>query len=249
MNNKPNWNFKKTKGLFITGTDTGVGKTLITGGIARLLTLQGVKVGVFKPIATGCRTEMGEWVSDDAKFLAMCAEINEPQTVITPSCYQIPAAPIVSARAEKRPIDFEQIAAMYNYLCEHYDVVLVEGIGGALVPLDEHVSILDLAAGMGLPTVVVARPRLGTINHTLLTLQAVRTAGLPLAGVVISGYNAATADLAEETAGAIIAEVGKTSILAVVGQDADSSVEEMKLGNMVLAGLGECDWKSLIESA
>lgn len=248
IRHKQNWNFQKAKGLFVTGTDTGVGKTLITGGIARLLAQQGLKVGVFKPIATGCRSEMGEWVSDDAKFLAMCAGINEPQTVVAPICYSTPAAPIVAARAEKRPMDYEQIAAMYHYLCGKYDVVLVEGIGGAMVPLDEETTILDLAAAMGLPTVVVARSRLGTINHTLLTLRAVRDAGLSLAGVVVSGYNAATADLAEETAGAVIAEIGKTSILAVVGWDEDSSVEELKLGGMALAGLSECNWKSLIES-
>jgi dethiobiotin synthetase len=240
------FHFDRAKGLFITGTDTGVGKTLITGGIAHLLTRQGLKVGVFKPIATGCRNEMGEWVSADAEFLAMCAEMNEPQTVIAPICYQTPSAPLVAARAEKRSIDYPQIIAMYRYLCGKYDVVLVEGIGGVLTPLDEETTILDMAAAMGLPTVVVARPRLGTINHTLLTLRAVRDAGLPLAGVVINGYNAATADLAEETAGSVIAELGKTQILAVVGSDEDSNVEELKLGKMVLAGLSTRDWKSLI---
>jgi dethiobiotin synthetase len=240
------FHFNKAKGLFITGTDTGVGKTLITGGIAHLLTRQGMRVGVFKPVATGCRTEMNDWVSEDAEFLAMCAGTHEPRTVTVPVCYEIPAAPLVSARAEKRPIDFEQIAAMYNYLCRNYDVILVEGIGGALVPLDEETSVLDMAAAMGLPTVVVARSRLGTINHTLLTLRAVRDAGLPLAGVVINGYCAATADLAEETAPKVIAEIGKTAILAVIGKDDESSVEELRLGKMVLAGLSECDWKSLL---
>jgi dethiobiotin synthetase len=238
--------FHKAKGLFITGTDTGVGKTLIAGGIARLLTEQGMRVGVFKPIATGCRNEMGEWVSDDAVFLAMCAGVSEPLTVTTPACYEIPAAPLVAARAAKRPVDYEQIAAMYHYLCRSYDVVLVEGIGGVLTPLDEETTILDIAAAMGLATVVVARSRLGTINHTLLTLRAVRDAGLPLAGVVINGYNAPTADLAEETAGSVIAELGKTKVLAVVGSDEDSSVESLHLGKMVLAGLSGCNWKSLI---
>lgn len=242
------FHFGKTNGLFITGTDTGVGKTLITGGIAQLLTQQGMRVAVFKPIATGCRSEMGEWVSDDAVFLAMCAGIDEPLTAIMPVCYQTPAAPLVAARAEKQPIDYEQIVAMYSYLSRSYDVILVEGIGGALVPLDEETTILDLAAAMGLPTVVVARSRLGTINHTLLTLRAVRDAGLPLAGVVINGYNAATADLAEETAPNIIAELGKTKILAIVGYDEDSSVENLHLGKMVLAGLSACNWKALIAS-
>jgi dethiobiotin synthetase len=237
--------FYKTKGLFITGTDTGVGKTLITGGIAYILRRRGLKVGVFKPVATGCRIEMGELVSQDAEFLRMCAELNEPMTVITPACYETAAAPLVCVRAEKRPIDYEQIAAMYNYLCRTCDVVLVEGIGGVMTPLDEHYTILDVAAAMRLPTVVVARPKLGTINHTLLTLGAVRNVGLYVAGVVISGYSVPAANIAEETAPSIIAELGNTKILATVGQDDQSSVERLHLGQMILAGLNEYDWKSL----
>jgi dethiobiotin synthetase len=238
--------FQKTRGLFITGTDTGVGKTLITGGIAKILKQYNLKVGVLKPIATGCREERGGLVSTDAEFLAMCAETNFPLAVITPVCYKIPAAPVVCIRAEKRPIDYEQIAAMYNYLAGMCDVVLVEGIGGVLVPLDEEHTILDLAVQIGLPAVVVARPNLGTINHSLLTIEAIRRANLPLAGVVISGYNTATAELAEETAPDIIAQFGKTDILAVVGYDEESSVEQLRIGPMTLAGLDECQWYSRI---
>ncbi|MBM4104399.1 MAG: dethiobiotin synthase [Planctomycetes bacterium] len=238
--------FQKAKGLFITGTDTGVGKTLICGGIAQILLKQRLKVGVFKPVATGCVFEMGEWVSEDAKFLKMCAELEEPLSVITPVCYEIPAAPLVCVRAEKRPIDFEQISAMYNYLAKACDVVLVEGIGGALVPLDEQTMIVDLAAKMKLPTVIVAREKLGTINHTLLTIQAVRNAGLHVAGVVINGHIYPTLGIAEETSPKIIAELGDTKILATVGRDDQSSVEDLRLGQMIIAGLVECDWKSLI---
>ena len=237
--------FYKTKGLFITGTDTGVGKTLVAGGIARILADEGLKVGVFKPVATGCRSEMGQLVSGDAMFLAMCAETDYPLSVIAPVCYKLAAAPIVCVQAEEREIDYQQIAAMYNYLCSCCDVVLVEGIGGVLVPLDEEYTILDIAAKMGLPAVIVARPTLGTINHTLLTVKAVRDAGLPIAGVVINGYNAATADIAEETAPDVISLFGKVPILAVIGLDEDSDVESGRLGQMALAGLDQTDWKKL----
>jgi dethiobiotin synthetase len=237
--------FQKAKGLFITGTDTGVGKTLITGGIARILCKQGMKVGVFKPVATGCRIEMGELVSRDSEFLRMCAELNEPMTVITPASYEIPAAPIVCVRKENRPIDFEQIAAMYNYLAKTRDVILVEGIGGALVPLDEQTTIIDLAAKMKLPTIIVAREKLGTINHALLTIGAVRNAGLYAAGVVINGHIYPAAGIAEETAPGVIAELGNTKILATVGQDEQSSVERLKLGQMILAGLNETNWSEM----
>jgi dethiobiotin synthetase len=241
-----NLNFSKAKGLFITGTDTGVGKTLITSGIACILRRQGLKVGVFKPVATGCRIEMNELVSRDSEFLRICAELDEPMTVITPASYETPAAPIVCARKENRPIDYEQIAAMYNYLARTCDVILVEGIGGALVPLDEHTMIIDLAAKMKLPTVIVAREKMGTINHTLMTIQAVRNAGLHVAGVVINGHIYPSAGIAEETAPKIIAELGDTKILATVGQDDQSSVETLSLGQMIIAGLVECNWKSMI---
>ena len=233
------------KGLFITGTDTGVGKTLIAGGIAHVLREQGFKVGVFKPIASGCRHEREGLVSDDTEFLAMCAATEYPLSVITPVTYKTPAAPITCIDMEKRPIDTEAIAAAYRYLCDACDVVIVEGIGGALVPIDEKSTVLDFAAAFGLPMVIVARPNLGTINHSLLTIQAVRKAGLPLAGLVISGYNAETADIAEETSPDVICNFSETPLLAVVPYDDQASVEEGRLGLRTPEALSLCDWKTL----
>lgn len=238
----------KKPGLFITATDTGVGKTLITGAIARLLRNAGKKVGVLKPVASGCRRTREGLVSADAEFLAVCAATEYPLSVITPVCYTTPAAPWVCAESEGRAVDFEAIAAAYRYLCTTCDVVLVEGIGGAMVPLTETETILDVAAAMDLPTVIVARPNLGTINHTLLTLAAVRAAGLPVAGVVINGYNALTASVAEETAAEVISRCGQTAILAVVPYDEDSCVEEGRLGDAVLEVMAQCDWNGLSKS-
>lgn len=238
-------NLPKHDGLFITGTDTGVGKTLVTGAIASILRRQGAKVGVFKPVASGCRHDREGLVSADAEFLAMCAQTDYPLSVITPVCYKTPAAPITCAELEHRPVDYEAIAAAYNYLCQTCDVVLVEGIGGALVPIDPEHTILDLALEFDLPAVVVARPNLGTINHSLLTVQAIRHAGLPVAGVVISGYNAAQAGIAEETAPDVICECARTNLLAVVPFDEDSSVEQGRLGPAVIESLSPADWLGL----
>ena len=240
-----NLKLPKTKGLFITGTDTGVGKTLITGGIAYVLREQGFRVGVLKPIASGCRHEREGLISDDAEFLAMCAATDYPLSVITPVTYKTPAAPITCVDMEKRPVDYEAIAAAYRYLCDSCDVVIVEGIGGALVPIDEDHTVLDLAAAFGLPVVIVARPNLGTINHSLLTIQAVRKAGLPLAGLVISGYNAETADIAEETSPDVICNFSNTPLLAVVPYDDGASVEEGRLGLRTPEALSLYDWKKL----
>jgi dethiobiotin synthetase len=239
-------NLPKKNGLFITGTDTGVGKTLIAGGIAAVLRGQGLKVGVFKPIASGCRDE-GILVSSDTEFLAMCADADYSLSVISPVTYKTPAAPISCVQLEGRDIDYEEIVTAYNYLCENTDVVIVEGIGGAMVPLDAEHTVLDLAVEFNLPVVVVARPNLGTINHSLLTIAAVRNAGLPVAGLVISGYNAFEADIAEETSPDVICGFSNTNLLSIVPFDEESSVEEAQLGAGVIETLSFCDWKALSE--
>jgi dethiobiotin synthetase len=238
----------KARGLFITGTDTGVGKTLIAGVIARLLGLQGLRVGVFKPVATGCRHEREGLISEDAEFLAFAADSSISLHVISPICYVTPAAPVVCIEHEHRPMDWEAIAAAYTWLAQNFDVVIVEGIGGAMVPLTQTETVLDLAVEFDLPTVIVARPNLGTINHTLLTVEAVRAAGLPLAGVVISGYDALIADLAEETAPDVIARFADTNVLAVVPRDEASSVNPPRLGPAVLDALKPTDWYRLARS-
>jgi dethiobiotin synthetase len=240
-----NLELPKTNGLFITGTDTGVGKSLITGGIAAILREQGLKVGVFKPIASGCRHDREGLVSDDTEFLAYCADADYPLSVITPIVYKTPAAPVTCAQIEGYQIDFEAIATANKYLCETCDIVLVEGIGGAMVPLTDTATILDLAVEFDLPAVIVARPNLGTINHSLLTIEAVRNAGLPVAGLVINGYNAEAADVPEETSAEVICDFSDTSLLSVVPYDEDSSVEEGRLGKRIIQSLQSCDWKTL----
>jgi len=240
-----NLKLPKKNGLFITGTDTGVGKTLITGAIAALLRGQGLKVGVLKPVASGCRREREGFVSADAEFLSVCAHAEYPLSVITPVCYETPAAPLTCAEIEGRAVDYEAIKAAYAYLCGTCDIVLVEGIGGAMVPIDEQHTVLDLAVEFNLPVVIVARPNLGTINHSLLTIEAVRHAGLPVAGIVISGYNAQTADIPEETAPCVISNFSQTNLLAIVPLDEESSVEEGRLGAAVTESLSIIDWQQL----
>ena len=238
-------NLPKTNGLFITGTDTGVGKTLIAGAIASILTEQGQKVGVFKPVATGCRHSREGLVSDDAEFLAYCAGCDYPLSVVNPVCFLTPAAPIVSADLERRQVDFEHIASTYKYICESSDLVIVEGIGGVRVPLSADADVLDWALACNLPVVIVSRPTLGTINHTLLTIDAVRAAGLNLAGVVINGYNEAQAGPAETTAPQIIANCGKVNILSVVPFDETVDIETGNLGEVVIDSLLDCNWAKL----
>ena len=238
-------NLPKAKGLFITGTDTGVGKTIIAGGIARLLSDQGYKVGVFKPVATGCRKEREGLVSSDAEFLAFCANCDLPLSVINPVSFFIPAAPIVCQEYENHTDDFEQIATAYNHICQNSDVVIVEGIGGIRVPVTQDVDVLSLAKEFDLPVVIVARPSLGTINHTLLTVDAVRTAQLKLAAIIINGYNVSSADIAVETAPGVIADLTGVNILSIVPFDEDCDVEQGLLGQLTLETLADYNWAKL----
>ena len=235
----------KARGLFVAGTDTEVGKTLVAGGIARVLVEQGIKVGVFKPIATGCRRQREGLVSSDAEFLAYCADSDQSLSVINPVSYTISAAPVVCEPREHHTVDFDAIASAYSHLVRNSAFVLIEGIGGVRVPLSAGFDELDLMRAFGLSVVVVTRPNLGTINHTLLTLDAIRRAGLNVAGLVINGYRPARASIAEETAREVLAEWGQTQVLAVVGHDANSDVEAGRIGRTVITTLQQCDWASL----
>jgi dethiobiotin synthetase len=231
------------KGVFITGTDTEVGKTVIAGGAATLLRSRGLRVGVFKPIATGCRKDIRlGLVSQDAEFLAACAEATYGLPMICPCCYGTPAAPVVAARHEHRPIDFDAISRSYRYIVENSDFVIVEGIGGLLVPITEKYSVADLAKEFALPVVIVGRSGLGTINHTLLTLEAARARDLSVGGVVLNGYSADGATLAEETAARVIAKAGGVAVPLVVPNDKHLDVSCGRVGPGILGALKEARW-------
>ena len=239
-------NLTKARGFFVTGTDTGVGKTLVSGGIAHILRNAGKKVGVFKPVASGCRRDYDGLVNTDAEFLRACSHCDFDLSVINPVRFIAPAAPIVCEEHEDRPVDFAAIETAYNRICSESDVMIVDGVGGIRVPISEGADVISLAQAFNLPLIIVTRPDLGTINHTLLTIDAARNAGLAIAGVVISGYNAETAGLAEETLPRVLAEWGQVPILTIVPFDEESDVEKGKLGELTIEALTDCDWTEML---
>jgi len=173
------------KGYFITGTDTGVGKTLVAGGLAALYKNKGLNVGVMKPVATGCKLVNNRLVSDDAIFLKLSAEVEDEYELINPVSLEQPLAPTVAARLSNTKIDTDKINTAYDTLCERHEYMIVEGIGGLLVPIDEYYFVVDMAEEMELPLIVVCRPTPGTINHTLLTVSYARQHGLDVKGIVV----------------------------------------------------------------
>ena len=177
---------RRARGLFVTGTDTGVGKTMVACALAAWAHRCGLDVGVMKPVATGGRRLGGRWVSEDAVQLARAAGRADPWAFINPVCFREPLAPWTAARRARQPIQLSTILAAFAQLAARHDFVIVEGIGGLLVPLTARLMVADLAAQMALPLVVVARPGLGTLNHTLLTLEEARRRGLNVRAVILN---------------------------------------------------------------
>jgi dethiobiotin synthetase len=176
-------------GIFVMGTDTGAGKTVVAAAIALSARAQGRTVAPLKPAQTG---EDGSGAIGDAEFVAAQIGLDEPLDAIRPYCLRAPLAPAEAARLEGVRLDPRVVARAYEDLSSRHDLVVVEAAGGALVPFSDGVDMASLAALLGLPVVVAARPGLGTLNHTLLTLEALHRRGLTVLGVVISGYPAET---------------------------------------------------------
>ena len=243
------------RGVFVTGTDTEVGKTVIAGAIARSLNNDGVRTEVFKPAASGCKRERGQLVSEDAAFLAACADSAMMLEEITPLRYAAALAPNVAAQRAGQTVDLDQMFNAYRSLEGKCDAVVVEGVGGLMCPISDDLWVIHLAAMMGLPLVIVARPDLGTINHTLLTIYAARAAGLHVAGVIINRYQAdfqrtenqgPDAEIAMMTNPAQIAEKGAVPILALAPEDFGTSVSNAILGQEVSFAIDQVDWKAII---
>jgi len=239
--------FTRANGVFITGTDTGIGKTVVAGAIAHCLAETGRRIGVFKPIATGCRRTREGLVSEDAEFLAHCSNCDNPLEQINPERYSEPLAPIVAAERAHREIDWENVQLGYQNIVKTNDLVVVEGIGGVMVPISQNYLVLDLMQEMALPVIVVTSSRLGMINHTLLTINMCRNNNLSVIGVVINNYDTEHATWAEETNPRIIAEVGAVSVLAVIPYDKSTCVEKGVLGSQVLGAARLCNWADHIE--
>ena len=237
------------RGLFVTGTDTGVGKTLVAGAIARHLRHAGVDVEVFKPVASGCTRSRGELVSADAVFLAVCAGSQQTLSEISPVRLALPLAPNIAAEREGRPIELETIFDGWRRLAEEDRPVIVEGVGGLMCPITDDFWVIHLAMMMKMPLVVVARPGLGTINHTLLTVHAARSVGLSVAGVVINRYPVDGADAGDQSIGTNpgqIAGRGKVAVLAIVPDEQDNSIEQATVGADTEFAITQVDWMSLM---
>jgi len=185
------------RGVFITATDTGVGKTYVASRLAEALKKSGVRVGVFKPFTTGN--------SKDALKLIKSDGVKDDLDKINPIFLKHPLAPMVSARVEKIKIDLKLVRMAYTELREKYKFMIVEGVGGLMVPAADKYSVLGMIKEFRLPVVVVARPSLGTINHTILTVDKLKKEKIKVLAIVLSGRS--KNGLAERTNPEVIREL------------------------------------------
>ncbi len=210
-----NTTVQRARGIFITGTDTGVGKTVVAAAIARYLRKRGILVAVLKPVTSGAVIMDGRLVSEDADLLRWASACNAPDTDIAPYLLREPLAPSESAAREGIAIQIGPIREAFERLSTSYEFVIVEGSGGLLVPLAKDLLVADLAKELSLPLLIVARPNLGTVNHTLMTCECARSRGIEVMGVVINGQPEQPGP-AELYAARLISEYASVSIPAVL---------------------------------
>lgn len=205
-----------TKGIFITGTDTGVGKTYVAEGLIQELRDAGVDVGIMKPAETGCRTRDGRLVPADALRLKKFSGVRDSLELVNPYRFAHALAPSVAAKLAGKTVNPARIINSFQVLSRRHDFMIVEGAGGIMVPLSGKYLYLDLVEALRLPVVIVARPGLGTINHTLLTISAIKKRQLKIAGVVINYAKDRKRGLAEKTSPSVLEEISGVKILGIV---------------------------------
>lgn len=179
----PDQPLQPPKGVFITGTDTNVGKTVVTAALGMALQQTGGTVGIMKPVETGITPD--ETTSDGHRFKGLFAPYKNVD-VRSLYCFPPPVAPLEAARISQQPIEVEAILDAYHALAAHHDYTLVEGVGGILVPLTQTQDVRDLIKLLGLPCLIVSRTGLGSINHTRLALMGLRQAGIPIVGILLN---------------------------------------------------------------
>ena len=218
--------------IFVTGTDTDVGKTIATASIARALYLANRTVGVMKPMASGVTDGVGE----DARLLIAAAHTTDSVDIVCPVRMRTPVAPAVAAEKEGVSIDVNKLISGANDINKRYDDTLVEGVGGWVVPITKSCTLEDFAKKLNWPVLIIARAGLGTINHTSLTIRAIKSAGLPILGVVLVHTTKGIDDPSVKTNAEEIKKITNTEVLFTIpyieGVDIEHLNETAKFVNI-----------------
>lgn len=224
-------------GCFITGTDTGVGKTVVAAALVQQLRQRGVNVGVMKPIETGYRE--GDPAACDGERLRTAVANLDPIELVSPYRLPAPLAPLAAARQAGLVIDMARILAARDHLVAKHDFLLIEGIGGVLVPITAQMMVRDLIAALSLPVLVVGRAALGGVNQALLAVEALRHSRIPVMGMILNNITpaseSATVRLQGETTIALLKELSPVPVLGPLSYQ-DGLEAGWKTGSLTLAG-------------
>lgn len=176
------------KSLFITGTDTDVGKTYVTAGLAVSLRKMGLDVGVMKPFAAGITQKKG-FKSEDVEILSNAAQVNDPESLVNPQFFPIAASPYTAWKTLKTKPKINTILAAFKKLSKHHKIILVEGMGGIMTPILKDYFVTNLIKDMKIPTVIVTRSKVGTVNHTIMTVKMCEKYKIPIKGIIINDFD------------------------------------------------------------
>jgi dethiobiotin synthetase len=176
------------KSLFIAGTDTDVGKTYITAGLAVVLRKMDVDVGVMKPFAAGSAQKKG-YKSEDIEILSRAAHVSDPENLVNPQFFPIPASPYTAWKKLKTKPKIPTILSSFKKLSKLHDMILVEGMGGIMTPILKDYYITNLIKEMKIPTVIVTRSKVGTVNHTIMTVKMCEKYKIPIKGIIINNFD------------------------------------------------------------
>jgi dethiobiotin synthetase len=210
-------------GIFITGTSTGVGKTLVAAGLAWALRKRKVDVGVMKPFATANKVYSTKYRSQDTAILAKASGVKDPDCRLNPFFYSIPASPLVASELNHEPpVNIPKAIQSLKKLGKKYDFLIAEGIGGVMVPLTENESIAGFAKRVDLPVIIVATTKLGTLNHTLLTIMACEKFGLKIRGIILNKISKKP-NMVERKTAEVIGRLTHVRVLSVIPFSQDVS--------------------------
>ena len=182
------WFDKILKSLFITGTDTDVGKTYITAGLAITLRKMNVDIGIMKPFAAGDKQKKG-YKSEDVEILSNAAQINDPESLVNPQFFPISASPYTAWKKLKIKPKIPLILSSFKKLSDKHEMILVEGMGGTMTPILKNYYVANLIKDMKIPTVIVTRSKVGTVNHTLMTVLMCQKYKIPIKGIIINNFD------------------------------------------------------------
>ena len=174
--------------MFITGTDTDVGKTYITAGLAITLRKMNVDIGIMKPFAAGDKQKKG-YKSEDVEILSNAAQINDPESLVNPQFFSISASPYTAWKKLKIKPKIPLILSSFKKLSDKHEMMLVEGMGGTMTPILKNYYVANLIKDMKIPTVIVTRSKVGTVNHTLMTVLMCQKYKIPIKGIIINNFD------------------------------------------------------------